>query len=189
MEEETLPARCLCGNEGVNIHGTNDFCLFGAWSDRRLHRQSNPHRLSRCFIRACDTDPATLKLALAEGTADEVTDHIGEDNGASFTSCDFLFLCAPVSQNDSNLLLIRSFLLNAEENGCILTDVGSVKTTIHEHIEQLGLTSCFIGGHPMAGSERIGYQNSKASLLENAYYILTPTRDVPRRQLEATPRW
>lgn len=48
-----------------------------------------------CFIRACDTDPATLKLALAEGTADEVTDHIGEDNGASFTSCDFLFLCAP----------------------------------------------------------------------------------------------
>lgn len=137
-----------------------------------------------CFIRACDTDPATLKLALAEGTADEVTDHIGEDNGAAFTSCDFLFLCAPVSQNDSNLLLIRSFLLNAEENGCILTDVGSVKTTIHEHIEQLGLTSCFIGGHPMAGSERIGYQNSKASLLENAYYILTPTRDVPHRQLE-----
>lgn len=137
-----------------------------------------------CFIRACDTDPATLKLALAEGTADEITDHIGEDNGAAFTSCDFLFLCAPVSQNDSNLLLIRSFLLNAEENGCILTDVGSVKTTIHEHIEQLGLTSCFIGGHPMAGSERIGYQNSKASLLENAYYILTPTRDVPRRQLE-----
>ena len=28
-----------------------------------------------CFIRACDTDPATLKLALAEGTADEITDH------------------------------------------------------------------------------------------------------------------
>lgn len=137
-----------------------------------------------CFIRACDTDPATLQLALSEGTADEITDHIGEDNGTAFTDCDFLFLCAPVSQNDSNLLLLRSFLLNAETNGCILTDVGSVKTTIHEHIEQLGLSSRFIGGHPMAGSERIGYQNSKASLLENAYYILTPTRDVPRQQLE-----
>ena len=29
----------------------------------------------------------------------------------------------------------------------------------------------------MAGSERFGYINSKASLLENAYYILTPTED------------
>ena len=89
-------------------------------------------------------------------------DHIGEDNGAAFTSCDFLFLCAPVSQNDSNLLLIRSFLLNAEENSCILTDVGSVKATIHEHIEQLGLTSCFIGGHPMAAGITLKPENIEA---------------------------
>ena len=31
----------------------------------------------------------------------------------------------------------------------------------------------------MAGSERIGYVNSKALLLENAYYILTPGEGVP----------
>ncbi len=36
----------------------------------------------------------------------------------------------------------------------------------------------------MAGSERIGFQNSKASLLENAYYILTPTPDVSVEQVE-----
>ena len=95
-------------------------------------------------------------------------------------------LCAPVSQNDSNLRLIRKFLLSegCTHSNCILTDVGSVKSTIHASIEELGLTSCFIGGHPMAGSERIGFQNSKASLLENAYYILTPTPDVSGEQAE-----
>ena len=36
----------------------------------------------------------------------------------------------------------------------------------------------------MAGSERVGYANSKAALLENAYYILTPTDSVPTERLE-----
>lgn len=67
---------------------------------------------------------------------------------------------------------------------CLLTDVGSVKSTIHEAIHEAGLEHCFIGGHPMAGSERTGYINSKASLLENAYYILTPTESVPGNRLE-----
>lgn len=37
----------------------------------------------------------------------------------------------------------------------------------------------------MAGSERTGFVNSKASLLENAYYILTPTDQVSSEKLKA----
>ena len=44
---------------------------------------------------------------------------------------------------------------------------------------------CFskFGGHPMAGSERIGFANSKAGLLENAYYILAPAPQVPAAKI------
>ena len=37
----------------------------------------------------------------------------------------------------------------------------------------------FIGGHPMAGSEKTGYANSKRILIENAYYMITPTGKNP----------
>ena len=124
-------------------------------------------------ILAFDTNQETLNLALAEEIADAVYPELGE----AFSTCDFIFLCAPVSHNDENLLKILKY----KKDGCILTDVGSVKTPIFRHIQQLGLSDCFIGGHPMAGSERIGFANSKASLLENAYYIMTPGADVPAK--------
>lgn len=127
-------------------------------------------------IYAYDTNPDTLILAKEEGIADFTPEQI--DN--SFAECDILFLCAPVSCNDENLLRLKGFL----SPDCILTDVGSVKTGIHKQISALGLEQLFIGGHPMAGSERYGYANAKAKLLENAYYILTPTPAVSAEKLD-----
>ena len=117
---------------------------------------------------AYDVDEKTLQ----DAHQDHVIDEICYTVDASFQNCDFIFLCAPIEYNINNLSSIRSFL----KPSCILTDVSSVKTEIHHHMDVLGLTSQFIGGHPMAGSERYGYQNSKTRLLENAYYIITPTK-------------
>lgn len=121
------------------------------------------------FLIACDPNKNSLALALQEGIINQGCHEID----AHFSDCDVLFLCAPVSHNDENLLKVKQYLAPH----CLLTDVGSVKAEIHKQVEAAGLSHCFIGGHPMAGSERIGYQNSKALLLENAYYILTPTKD------------
>ena len=115
-------------------------------------------------IIACDPNEETLKLATEQKIADEAYPAPCD----AFTACDYIFLCAPVSHNDENLLKILSY----RKKDCILTDVGSVKTPINSLIHSLGLTDCFIGGHPMAGSERIGFANSKAGLLENAYYTV-----------------
>lgn len=90
------------------------------------------------------------------------------------SQCDIIFLCAPVLQNVTYLKEIK----NKIKPSCILSDVGSVKGDIHHEIRKLSLTANFIGGHPMAGSEKTGLVNSSEYLLENAYYILTPEVDV-----------
>ncbi len=133
-----------------------------------------------CIIRAYDKGEETLELALSEGIADETFPVLDEASGTRLCQSGYLFLCAPVSHNNENLLRIRPYL----HPDTVLTDVGSVKTGIHEQICRLGLGSSFIGGHPMAGSERIGFRNSRASLLENAYYILTPAEGVSEEKVD-----
>ena len=135
------------------------------------------HKMPEAYLIAYDTNASALELALKEGVINEACERIGEAYG----KCDYIFLCAPVSHNDGNLGALREYL--APE--AVLTDVGSVKTGIHEHIAAMGLEAQFIGGHPMTGSERFGYANSKASLFENAYYILTPTEKTPTEKIAA----
>ena len=125
---------------------------------------------------AYNRSKASLIEAMADGTINQATDAIGP----GFSECDIIFLCAPVSVNIRCLETLKPII----KPDCILTDVGSVKTTIHEAVCQMGLTSHFIGGHPMAGSEKIGYSNAKIHLLENAYYILTPGEGTTEVMLE-----
>ncbi len=135
------------------------------------------HADSSIRIIAYDINRESVLLAKEEGIADVMADCIDE----TFSACDYLFLCAPVSHNDKNLSVIGQ-ILSPE---CILTDVGSVKGTTLKAVEAAGLSDRFIGGHPMAGSERVGYQNAKALLLQNAYYILTPTAQTSPDKLSA----
>lgn len=90
-------------------------------------------------------------------------------------NCDLIFLCTPVQQNIAYLKELKPVL----KEGAIVTDVGSVKSDIHAAAASEGMEHCFIGGHPMTGSEKTGYANATAYLLENAYYIITPTAQSP----------
>uniref|UniRef100_UPI0040564C5B prephenate dehydrogenase/arogenate dehydrogenase family protein n=1 Tax=Acetatifactor sp. TaxID=1872090 RepID=UPI0040564C5B len=134
-------------------------------------------KVSDSVIIAYDINPDTLYAAKNENVADIVTTSIDE----SFRACNYIFLCAPVQKNDENLFAVKNVL----SPSCLLTDVGSVKSDIHRTIADAELNDQFIGGHPMAGSERVGFINSKAVLLENAYYILTPTDTVPQEKVSA----
>ena len=156
----------------MNTYGFIGLGLIGGSIARAIRETEE----DACIV-AYDVNGESLKQAWADGVANVTADAIDE----RFSSCDYLFLCAPVQKNDSNLLLLKDYL----SPDCLLTDVGSVKTDIHNNIHALGLDAQFIGGHPMAGSERVGYVNSKSVLLQNAYYILTPTDSVPREKLEA----
>ncbi len=126
-------------------------------------------------IIAFDKSKETLALATQESVIDVAATSID----TNFQGCSYIFLCAPVICNTAYLKHLQEYLTD----GCILTDVGSVKNNIHKEVERLGLEADFIGGHPMAGSEKSGFANSKAMLLENAYYILTPSKKVSKDKL------
>ena len=112
----------------------------------------------------------TLKYALSE----HIIDHAYDAVDSAYTDCDYIFLCAPVEVNAAYLKELKPLL----SEHCILTDVGSTKTDIHEKVKALGIQKNFIGGHPMAGSEKTGLVNAKRILIENAYYVITPSDEV-----------
>ena len=116
-----------------------------------------------------------LEQAKKDGVVDVILDGIGEE----ISWCDLVFLCTPVEYNASYLEQIRPLL----KPGALVTDVGSTKTDIHETVKRLGMEEVFVGGHPMAGSEKTGYENSTDHLLENAYYMITPTEKSTPEQI------
>lgn len=120
---------------------------------------------------------STVEAAYAEGlivnhTLCDITD---------FYDCDYIFLCTPVQKNIEYLRKLKGHV----NEHCIITDVGSVKSDIHQEVTALGMEHQFIGGHPMAGSEKTGLSSAKDSLLENAYYIITPTTQSKESEVEA----
>ena len=117
-------------------------------------------------IVASNRSEDVLKEALAEGFIDEYSLEIND----MFKGCDVVFICTPV-----NLIYHYACLLAPiVGKNCVISDVGSTKGHIYDEMKNLGDSITYIGGHPMAGSERFRYNASKEHLFENAYYIITP---------------
>ena len=98
---------------------------------------------------------------------------------SAFSDCDYIFLCAPVQRNLAYLRQLKDII----RSDCYITDVGSTKTEIHEEVIRLGMEANFIGGHPMTGSEKTGILSATNTLLENAYYIITPPAMTPKEEI------
>lgn len=145
--------------------------LIGGSIARGLKRSDN-----NIQIMAYMRTRSTLDQAKNDGIIDVILDGIDEN----LSKCDIIFLCTPVEYNASYLEKIRPLL----KPGAILTDVGSTKTNIHTLVSEMGMEDVFVGGHPMAGSEKTGYENSTDHLLENAYYIISPTSKNTPAQIE-----
>lgn len=126
---------------------------------KMIHKESN--------IIAIDQQDTTITDAYNMGLITNRTSLCLSD----FSDCDLIFLCAPAETNITYLGALK----NIVKQDCIVTDVGSTKTQIHKEAIALNMEQNFIGGHPMTGSEKAGLVNASEFLLENAYYIITPT--------------
>jgi prephenate dehydrogenase len=119
-------------------------------------------------ITGWDADRQNLATALELGIVDRIADSVAE----AVRDAQVIFISVPVCAIPNVVREIAPFL----SPGCIVTDGGSVKAALLQECEGLMPPGCcFLGGHPIAGTEHSGAAASFATLYQGRRCILTPT--------------
>lgn len=123
-----------------------------------------------------------LKKAVTKGIIDDFTDALDKTSQA-----DLVVLATPVSVFEALISQMRDYI----KKDTIIIDVGSVKGSIVEKIERLLPSEVyFVGTHPIAGSEKTGFEYARADLFINSKVIITPTDKTAMSALEkVTQMW
>lgn len=109
---------------------------------------------------------------LKEALAKEALDEYSQDPIEASKDADLIFICTPIS----TIVPMIKTISTTVKKGSIITDVGSSKANIVSEAENsVPPEIFFVGGHPMAGSERSGIKAATKYLLESTNYILTKT--------------
>ncbi len=116
-----------------------------------------------------------MRAKVIEAINDELTDeNIGE--------CDFIIF-ALYPKDTVNALEVYSPYI---KRGAYVTDCGGIKEYVCKEAKRYAdkYEFHFVGGHPMAGIEKIGFDYSDADIFKNASMILTPHKSIQISVLE-----
>src|SRR5437660_804461 len=124
----------------------------------------------------------SLWAAKARGAIDEAV----TDVAAGAADADLVVVCTPVNHVAGHVFeAARTCRTNA-----ILTDAGSTKAEIVRAVEaNLDPGKRFVGGHPLAGSEKAGPGHARADLFDGRLVVLTPTQHTDRDALATVARF
>ncbi|MCD5398078.1 prephenate dehydrogenase [candidate division NPL-UPA2 bacterium] len=109
----------------------------------------------------------SLDKAIQVGAVDRVTLSLEE----GVKNVDLVVVATPVGL----ITEMIKRMITALPQGAIITDVGSTKEKIVQQVDRIlpeGIS--FVGGHPLAGSEKRGVGEARADLFENSVCVLTP---------------
>lgn len=122
------------------------------------------NRIDGISVRGYDTDRRTMEEATAAGiVCVRSIVELAKDS-------DFIVAATPIG----NMVDLFRSLAPALRRGQTVTDVGSVKGPVLEAARKiLPRHASFIGGHPMAGSERSGFSHSRSDLFRGSTWVLT----------------
>lgn len=97
------------------------------------------------------------KGRLAEAKESGIIDD-GDTDPAILSECDIVVVCLPVALIPQAVKTASNFLKSKP-----ITDVGSVKKWIEDELKDVDI---FVGSHPLAGSEKRGFEHARFDLLE-----------------------
>lgn len=93
----------------------------------------------------------------------------------------FVVYCTPVDKIAGQILAHSQRM----SPGTLITDGGSVKGAIQNGVaEQLPDTVTFVGSHPLAGSEKTGWEHANPDLYVDRVCVVTPEDGTPPEALE-----
>lgn len=112
-----------------------------------------------------------LEAARRAGVIDRVA-----TEPAAIAEAELIVVCTPVDRIAADVVALA---LHAKP-GAIFTDAGSVKGTICTALAgKLPAGVTFVGSHPLAGSEKAGFEHADANLFAGRVCIVTPQDDTP----------
>jgi prephenate dehydrogenase len=139
-------------------------------------------RLARWVTGVGRAGSSSLDVAKARGAVDAVATDLaaaargGATVGADIPPADLIVLCTPIRQFPDAFRALAPALAP----GAIVTDVGSTKADVVKWAAELLPPSvCFVGSHPMAGSEKSGPAAARETLYENAVCLICPPPPPP----------
>ena len=116
----------------------------------------------------------TLDRALELDVIDEGWTY--QELGEALEGVDLVFACTPIQ----HIIGMLPQVMAEAAPGTLITDVGSTKRRIVQEAARCRRHNVhFVGGHPMAGSEKAGVSAADPFLFENAIYIVVPQQDTP----------
>lgn len=122
------------------------------------------------YVLGMDIDEKVITRAkIMEAINEELT----EDN---ISECDILLLAL---YPDDTIETVKKYA-HLIKKGAYLVDCSGVKEKVCENIPKIAKEHgfVFVGGHPMAGIEKIGFKYSNAEIFKDASMILTPDDSV-----------
>jgi prephenate dehydrogenase len=121
--------------------------------------------------------PDAADQAWQLGAADEATNDLAK----AVADAELVVLATPIGVMRALVEQMRPAL----PEGCIVTDVGSVKYPVVTTLsDALAGKARFVGSHPMAGSEQSGIEAARRDLFDNAVCIVTPREDTDKAALQ-----
>lgn len=127
------------------------------------------------IVRAVSS-PSTLDRAREMKLADEFFGYDETEKWAE--GSDMILLCSPILhilKTIENLSKVNLPTGSADKQKKILvSDIGSTKVEICKAGAKLPAPFCFVGSHPMAGSEKRTLEYNDPSIFENAYWFVCP---------------
>jgi len=119
---------------------------------------------------------ARLQDAQTAGLIDEFT----TDVGTVAAECGLIIFCTPVDRIAYGVITAAA----KSSPGTLITDAGSVKGSICRELDgKLPDGVTFIGSHPLAGSEKNGFEHADADLYVGRTCVVTPDIATPPEQL------